>query len=132
MFRRVLGALGRRGDLGRRGERIAARHLGRRGYRVLARNVRAPMGEIDIVCETPDGRGIVVVEVKTRLESDGPAPEASVTRAKRAKLVGLTRWVRRANGWEDRPTRIDVVAVVIGRGGRAGVTHYENAVGERG
>ncbi|MEZ6244244.1 MAG: YraN family protein [Phycisphaerales bacterium] len=130
MLRRVLGAFGFHAPLGRRGERIAARYLKRRGYRVLARNVRAPMGEIDLICEAPRGREIVVVEVKTRLEGDHerPRPAASITRHKRAKLVALAKWARRANGWEDRPLRIDAVAVVIDRRGRARVTHIENAV----
>lgn len=126
----MLAALGLGGPLGRRGERIAARYLRRRGYRVLARNLRAPMGEIDLLCESPDGREIVVVEVKTRRAggSDRPAPEASITRRKRGTLVALAAWVRRANGWEDRPARIDAVSVVVDRRGRAAVTHIESAV----
>ncbi len=127
----LLRAIRSRGPLGRRGERIAARYLRRRGYRVLARNVRAPMGEIDLLCQSPDGREIVVVEVKTRRvgAGDHPAPEASITRAKRAKLVALTRWARATNRWQDRPVRIDSVGVSIDERGRAQVRHVPNAVG---
>jgi len=47
---------------------LAVRFLEQHGYRVVARNVRAPGGEIDVVCV--DGTILVFVEVKRRL---GPA-----------------------------------------------------------
>lgn len=121
-------------DLGRRGERIAARHLRRKGYRVLARNARVSVGEADIVCRGPDRETIVIVEVKTRRRgqsesSDAIPPESSITRAKRRKLLSVTRTLVRANGWEHRPVRIDVVAVEFEpTGRRATVRHYESAV----
>jgi len=120
--------------LGRRGERIAARHLKRRGYRVLARNARVSTGEADLVCEAPDRSTIVVVEVKTRRRgqsesSDAIRPESSITNAKRRKLLSVTRTLVRANGWQDRPVRIDVVAVDFAhQGRRAEVRHHESAV----
>lgn len=49
--------------LGRRGERLAARHLKRHGLRVLARNVRSGPGEIDLIAV--DGTTLVFVEVKS-------------------------------------------------------------------
>ena len=119
----------RRGDLGARGERAAARHLRRRGYRVLRRNVRLPDGEIDLVALAPDGRTIVIVEVKTRAADAPVAPEESVTGAKRRKLVSLAERLVSRNGWEGRPVRIDVVAVAWPARGRASITHFEDAVG---
>ncbi len=134
MLRRLLVSASNPAPLGRRGERIAARYLKRHGYRVLARNVRAPMGEIDLLCESPDGREIVVVEVKTRRAGGRgqPEPEASVTRHKRAKLVALARWAQAANRWHDRPTRIDTLGVLVDGRGRASVRHVPNAVEARG
>jgi len=103
---------------GLRGEDAAARMLRGVGFRVLGRSLRLHAGEIDILAEDPDGRTIVVVEVKTRVRRPGQpersartAPEASITVQKRRKLVSLARALARSNGWERRPMRIDVVAV---------------------
>jgi putative endonuclease len=122
--------------LGRAGERRAARLLKRGGYRVLGRNVRVAAGEADLVCLDPDGQTVVIVEVKTRLRGTGRsllgetvAPEASVHQHKRHKLLAVTRSLVRANGWEERPVRIDVVAVEWpAAGGSPTVRHHKNAV----
>jgi len=129
----VIGFLARRRALGPRGERVAARRLKREGYRLLARNWRDRSGELDLVLEDPDGRTVVVVEVKSRLKSGGPPPEASVTRDKTRRLIALTQRLRRANGWTDRPVRIDVVGVEFDRRGRVvGYRHNANAVNASG
>ncbi len=120
-------------ELGRRSESLAAEHLRKLGYTLLGRNVRLRWGEADIVCEAPDRRTIVVVEVKSR-EAGGEsgskqiAPEVAVNRAKRRRLVAIARSLQRSNGWTDRPIRIDVVAVDWVQG-RATVRHYPGAVG---
>lgn len=126
----------RRDPLGPAGERAAARYLRRRGYRVLARNLHTVAGEADLVCEAPDHHTIVLVEVKARRRIAGQpqqsaemAPEASVTAAKRRKLVAIARTLARLNKWEDRPMRIDVVAVERrDTRPRWSVRHLEDAV----
>jgi putative endonuclease len=126
-------AHGQRDPLGPAGERAAARLLKRAGYRVLGRNLRCKIGEADLLCVAPDRRTIVVVEVKCRRVGTGtnahPPPEASVHAHKRRKLLAVTRHLVRANGWTDRPVRIDVVAVEWPRRGRPVMRHYEGAVG---
>lgn len=130
-----------RAALGRRGERAAARRLRRAGYRVLGRNVRIAGGEADIVCLAPDRSTIVVVEVKTRLRrgrgglSDTVPAEAAVNADKRRRLGAIARGLARANGWSDRPARIDVVAIdwpwTDGEGlGRPRLRHYEGVTGK--
>ncbi len=124
--------VGRRDKLGPRGERAAARHLRQRGYRVLGRNLETRFGEADLLCEAPDGC-VVVVEVKARrFRQNAPPPEASVTLAKRQRLAHILEHLVRANGWERRPRRIDVIAVeFVARRWlppRAHVRHIENAV----
>lgn len=122
--------------LGQEGERLAARHLRRKGYRVLAMNARLKQGEADIICECPRRDAIVIVEVKTRLRGTGRsaqgetvAPEASVTARKQAKLASIVRALRRANGWEQRPVRVDVVAVEWpATGGTPDVRHHESVL----
>ena len=102
--------------LGRAGERLAARTLRRAGYAILGRNLRVPMGEADLLALAPDRRTIVLVEVKTREPPapgapPHPPPERNVHAEKRAKLRRILRHLLKANHWETRPHRIDVVAI---------------------
>jgi len=126
----------RRGAEGRPGEREAARTLRRRGYRILARNLDLGWGEADLLCEAPDKRTIVLVEVKSRVRGEGGDAwtlEAAVGAQKRRKLVSLLLAVSRANGWEGRPKRIDLLAVEWEReGGSARIQHHEGAVDAEG
>ncbi len=141
-----LGARSARARVGREGERHAERHLREKGYRVLARNALLPgpvrggvRAEADLICEASDGRTIVIAEVKARTRGAGVsamgnevAPERQIDRRKERALRAIARRVVRANGWEGRPLRIDVVAVEIERGAdgdeRVTVRHHEGAV----
>lgn len=116
--------------VGRAGERAAAAYLKRRGYRILGRNVRLRFGEGDLLALAPDGVTTVLVEVKSRRMEEGgsPLPEVSVTRSKREKLRLVARALKRANRWDGRPMRIDVVGVEFRDGERAVVRHAANAV----
>jgi putative endonuclease len=106
-------------SLGAQGEIRAQTLLTAKGYRILAKNVRLGFAEADLVCEAPDRRTIVIVEVKTRrVHSAGslrgrgaPPPEASVGAKKKRKLVAAARYLVKANGWHERPVRVDAVAV---------------------
>lgn len=135
----LAGLFGGGRSLGARGEAAAASMLARKGYRLLGKNLRLSFGEIDLLVEDPDGRTIVLVEVKTRRRGPGApgasarvAPEASITRRKARTLVRLLDAVTRANGWEGRPKRIDVVAVEAHDepgGERLTLRHFLSAVG---
>ena len=122
---------------GRAGERAACAHLRRKGYRVAGRNVRVSVGEADIVCLTPDRRGVVIVEVKSRVRRPGQSgasaaisPERAVDEDKARKLREVTRRLRGVNAW--KAVRIDTVAVefIIDESGRVQTTirHHENSV----
>jgi len=125
-------ASGRRDPLGPAGERAAARLLKKSGYRVLHRNLVVPAGEADLICLDPDGRTIVIVEVKTRrLDASGEStrpPEANITGTKQRKLRTITRLAARQEGWQRRPLRIDVVAVDWPPKGKPRLRHYRDAV----
>ena len=96
--------------VGRRGERFAERYLKRGGYRVLHRNLKLGSDEADLVMLDPDGRTLVMVEVKTRT-GDYLVPEANITRAKQRSVarVGARLLQRPEHG--DRPLRFDVVSI---------------------
>ncbi|MDD5349773.1 MAG: YraN family protein [Chthoniobacteraceae bacterium] len=107
--------------LGRRGERIAARHLRRLGYKVLYRNYRAPNGgEVDIVCRDRDT--LVFVEVKTRTSDAFGAPAEAVTPSKQRLIArGALAWLRLL-GNPDIYYRFDIVEIrVTGKKTEAGV-----------
>lgn len=118
--------------LGRAGEREAARLLRRTGFRILGANVRTPVGEADLVALDPDGRTVVIVEVKCRARAPGDAegfrPEAAITAHKRAKLVQVARSLGKRRRYAGRPMRIDVVTVVWSERADHELRHYRDAV----
>jgi putative endonuclease len=114
--------------LGNRGEQLAAEHLKKQGARVLARNARSSSGELDLVVEHQGD--IVAVEVKTRVEGQPALPEEAVGYVKLQRLKRLITEFAVANGYEDRPWRIDVVAVEVdARGKVQRLDHVRDAYG---
>jgi putative endonuclease len=119
-----------RKNLGDFGEQAAATYLAKRGYALLARKWRCPIGEIDLLMR--DGSTLVFVEVRTRRGEGLGTAEESIDRAKQTKLIALAYAYLEATGVpDDRPWRIDVVAVNIDSAGRiAGLEHIRDAVEE--
>jgi putative endonuclease len=76
---------GARAESGRRAEALAAAHLERHGLSIVARNVRRRFGELDLIAR--DGDTLVFVEVRLRRRDDYGGAAASITAAKRARLV---------------------------------------------
>ena len=74
---------------GAQAEALAATFLERRGLKVLARNYRCRMGEIDLVAQ--DGATVVFVEVRSRTSSAFGGARASITSAKRQRLLKAAR-----------------------------------------
>src|SRR5688572_5016211 len=97
--------------LGERGERVAARWLRKRGYRILERNLPVGDDEADLVALDPDGRTVVIVEVKTRIDSSS-APETAVNRTKQYRVARLAANLQKQSQYRDRPFRFDAIAVV--------------------
>jgi len=125
---RMLRAWRRRGTLGARGERAAAKYLRRQGYRILARNRRTRLGEIDLVVEDSRAGHLVIVEVKSGTSED-PPPEVHLDHRKQRKLSALAAQLVNDLGLQDRLVRFDLVAVVWPESAfrPSRVTHYENA-----
>lgn len=92
------------GDLGRAGERLAASWLEAHGLRVLGRNWRRG-----------DALG---------------APEEAITLRKRRHLIlAAQSYIAELAGDEERPYRIDVVAVQLAPSGKLlEIRHYPSAV----
>lgn len=70
---------------GARAEQLAARFLQDRGLKLLQQNYRCRYGEIDLILQ--DGTTLVFAEVRLRSRDDFGGAAASISAAKRARLV---------------------------------------------
>ncbi len=82
----------------------------------MARNYRCPIGELDLVADGPEG--LIFVEVRTKRQPCLVRPEETITRAKAQRLLRLAQWYLAACGQDDRPWRVDVIAVELDAEGR--------------
>ena len=102
-----------RGDMA---EDLAWAHLHSHGLRLVQRNYRTPGrggGEIDLICWDPDGT-LVFVEVRQRSRSDHGGALASISVAKRRRIVWAARHFLLRLGQEP-PCRFDVVVLQSGQ-----------------
>jgi putative endonuclease len=113
--------MGRRQEIGRYGEDVAARYLAERGMAVLARNWRCRLGELDIVAR--DGVALVICEVKTRSGRGYGSPFDAITPVKLARLHRLAAEFLHQSGLQVPRVRIDCVAVLRSPIGPAAVEH---------
>jgi putative endonuclease len=91
-------------------EALVAEYLRMRGLKILARNMRCKAGEIDLVCL--DGGVLAIIEVRQRERTEFGGALASVTLAKRRKIILATQYfLQRERQWMNMPLRFDVVAV---------------------
>ena len=89
-------------------EDLAAAHLVRHGLTLVARNYRTRLGEIDLVAQ--EGATLVFVEVRLRKSGRFGGALASITPAKRGRLVAAARHFLMRLGREPY-CRFDVIAV---------------------
>ena len=74
-----------RSRAGMQAESLAAAFLESRGLAIVARNVRSRFGEIDLIARDRDT--LVFVEVRLRRSAQFGGASASITAAKRGRLV---------------------------------------------
>ncbi len=110
-------------ELGRLGERVAARYLLMNGYNIIASDWHYGHKDIDLVCNK-DGT-TVFVEVKTRATDNFGTPEDAVDYRKMRNLVSAANVYMMRNNVEG-PVRFDVIAVV-GEREPFKVTHFPDA-----
>lgn len=115
-----------RQETGALGEQLAQRYLKERGYAILEANRANTYGEIDIIAERAGG--LIFVEVKTRQASETEAALAGITPAKRERLIHAIYLYLHEMGWdEEKPWRIDVIAVALSREQAPKIDHLEDA-----
>jgi len=94
------------GSRGARAETIAAEFLASRGLVIVKRNFRTRHGEIDLVAR--DGNTLVFVEVRLRSSAGYGGAGASVTLAKRERLIAASLAYLAEIGHEP-PCRFDAI-----------------------
>jgi putative endonuclease len=97
---------------GKEAEDQAAEYLQRQGLAIVARNWRCRGGEIDLVCR--QGATLVFVEVRARSRSDYGGAPASITAAKRQRLILAARHYLAGLGRLPQ-CRFDAVLIDAGR-----------------
>jgi len=77
--------------LGAAAEERAAQLLRQAGYVIVARNFRCRMGELDLIARR-DGL-LIIAEVRLRSSAGFGGPAASISAAKRARIVRAARYL---------------------------------------
>ena len=98
-----------RGEIGRRGEALAAELLRAKGLTIVERNFRCRAGEIDLVAL--DGPTLVFVEVRSRRGDRAGTPLESVDPRKRARVTRVARHFLATRGLAEQDVRFDVVGI---------------------
>ena len=95
-------------DEGARAESLAAEFLVTRGLAIVERNFRTRLGEIDLIAR--DRETLVFVEVRKRRSDAYGGAAASITYAKRTRLVAAAQ-VYLATLDREPPCRFDAVLI---------------------
>ncbi len=112
-------------DLGRWGERKAEEYLIRKGYSICHRNWKMGHRDLDLTALSPDGDVLVIVEVKTRRNTEYALPEEAVDwRKVRNLATAANAYIRRYQVMNE--VRFDIITVV-GDGEEARIDHIEDA-----
>lgn len=111
---------------GAKGERRAALYLRLHGYRIIERNWLFHRKEIDIIAKK--GELLVFVEVKSRANMNGVAPQLSVTSEKRRNLITASKAYIAKHNIQQMVFRYDIIEVDLSKKlPLSGINHYEHA-----
>ena len=98
-------------ELGKWGEDEATLYLENEGYVVIDRDWKAGKRDLDILAVSPDGKTLVVVEVKTRSGEEYQQPEEAVdVRKMRNLAIAANTYVKEQK--VEKELRFDIVTVV--------------------
>jgi putative endonuclease len=101
--------------LGSAAEERAMQLLRRAGYDIVARHFRCRMGELDIVAQR--GRQLIIAEVRLRSSAEFGGPAASITAARRARIVRAARYLlMRRPSLADLAVRFDTLLLSTSAG----------------
>lgn len=123
-------------EIGRYGEKLAARYLKKNHYKIIEKNSHQSHNEIDIIATNKEY--IVFVEVKTRsvgpdLYSDYGTPAEAVTFSKQKRLICAAKsYLSKNKKYYKKQPRMDVLEVYLNKenGKLLKMNHFENAFEE--
>ncbi|MCK5199109.1 MAG: YraN family protein [Spirochaetales bacterium] len=114
---------GKKIELGRKGEDIAADFLKDAGYRILKRNHMIGHSDIDILAKKDEF--LIFVEVRTKSKSDRGMPEDTLTKKKLRRMKNTAELYIAFNHY-DGLARLDAVCIVLDNSGNIRhLEHYE-------
>ena len=118
-------------DLGKTGEKLAAKFLKKHGLKILATNYRCPAGEADLIALDPKveggGQAVVFVEVKTRASDHYTSPESAVDSAKQKRMRSVARYYSASRDTTGLTIRFDIVAIVLAPPAEPRIKHIVGA-----
>lgn len=113
--------------IGNRGEELAANLLVRKNFRIIEKNYRFGKGEIDIVCEDPENKSLVFVEVKSRTNLNFGDPIYALTKSKMGQLRKIADAYLYEKKIKNIDCRFDVVTILFKPKDKPEIKHYINA-----
>lgn len=109
-------------DVGKLGEDIATKYLENKGFRIMERNFYCKQGEIDIIAK--QGKEIVFIEVKTRLNNNFGTPAEAINNLKKMHILKSAQYFLYKNKILNKDVRFDAIEVVL-QNGKFNVNHIE-------
>ena len=95
-------------------EKKTARYLESCGYKIISSNFRCRAGEIDLIAR--DGRYLVFIEVKYRVNAQMGEPQEAVDTKKQQKISRTAAYYCMRHGISsEQPCRFDVAAFTEGK-----------------
>jgi putative endonuclease len=117
------------GDLGRYGERLAARTCRKRGMKVLAANYRCVAGEADLIAldASDGGQTLAVIEVKSRTGDTYTDPASAVNADKQRRLRAVAQHYLAGRDADGLAVRFDIVSIVARPGEKPQIDYHAGA-----
>ncbi|PIW70229.1 MAG: YraN family protein [Ignavibacteriales bacterium CG12_big_fil_rev_8_21_14_0_65_30_8] len=113
--------------IGNKGEELAAEFLEKINYKIIEKNYRFGKGEIDIVCEDPNNKNLVFVEVKSRTNLNFGDPIYALTKRKMVQLRKIADAYIYEKKIDNIDCRFDVVTILYKPKEKPDIKHYINA-----
>ncbi len=114
---------GKKIELGKKGEEIAAGFLKDAGFKILKRNYMIGHSDIDILAKYNEF--LVFVEVRTKSKDDQGMPEDTLTKKKLRRMKNTAELYIAFNHYEG-PARLDAVCIILDNSDRINhLEHYE-------
>lgn len=110
--------------VGDQAEGFVAEQLLAAGWRVLARRLRTPYAEVDLLAIPPEGKPLVVLEVKARHALSWGEPRESLRPRQHARLARALEYLAMRMAWADA-LRLDLCFVEMLAGKPVDWQHFE-------